>query len=289
MMVNSLSTKTWRDKYRSAQIEQALKAALVAEKVCIVDNSPLYTISSPYLTAISTTVQALAGTYTPVAITTSTDTLTVADEVVAATHIFDFESTMANFDLFYTATRGITNSMVTAIDKWVLNELCEGGTGTLDTPVGGFMAPANVVTILANIISQCAGYADTMNGYYVIVENSDLVGIIPSEAGSGFSFADSALNNGFVKSMLGVDIYCVRDGTFVDAAATTASGTKTWTNAGHRVGGVKKVTTYASPRGLKFEEKMRTGYTGMEIVGIGYIGFKQWTPTTLLTIDITVK
>ena len=119
MMVNSLSTKTWRDKYRSAQIEQALKAALVAEKVCIVDNSPLYTISSPYLTAISTTVQALAGTYTPVAITTSTDTLTVADEVVAATHIFDFESTMANFDLFYTATRGITNSMVTAIDKWV--------------------------------------------------------------------------------------------------------------------------------------------------------------------------
>jgi len=287
-MANSLSTKTMRDKYRSAQVEQALRNALVAEKVCIVDRGNAYTISSPYLTAMTSTVQALTGTYTPATITTTDDTLTVADEVVCSTHIFDFESTMANFDLFYTSSQGITNSMVQAIDKWVVNELCENGTGTYTTPAGGFTTAANVVTILSNIISKCSGYADAMNGFYVIVENTDLTGIIQSQSSQGFSYADAALNNGFVTSLLGVDIYVVRSGTFVDAATTTASGSKTWTNAGHRVGGVKKISTYASPRGLKFEEKPRTGYTGMEIVGIAYIGFKQWSPKATLTIDITI-
>jgi hypothetical protein len=88
--------------------------------------------------------------------------------------------------------------------------------------------------------------------------------------------------------MLGVDIYVVRSGTFVDATTTSVSGSKTWTNSGHRVGGVKKVSTYAAPRWMTFEEKGVTGKTGMEVAGICYAGFKQWTPTADLTIDITL-
>ncbi len=287
-MANTLSTKTLRDKYRAAQIQQALRNALVAEKVCLVDRTENKTISSPYITAVSTVIQAVAGTYTPAAITTTDDTLTVADEAIAATHIFDFEQTLANFDLFFTANTAITNSLVQAIDKWVLNNLCEDGTGAYTTPAGGFTSAANVAVILSNIIAKVSGYADAMNGMYVVVENSDLVGIIQSQAGSGYSYADAALNNGLVGSQLGVDIYVVRDGTFVDATTTSASGSKTWTNLGHRVGGVKKVSTYAAPRGIHFEEKGVTGKTGMEVVGIGYIGFKQWTPTATLTVDITI-
>ncbi len=287
-MANTLSTKTLRDKYRSAQIQQALRNALVAEKVCIVDNSEVKTISSPYITAVTTTVQAVVGTYSPAAITTTDDTLTVADEFIAATHIFDFEQTLANFDLFFTAQTAMTNSIVTAIDKFVVNNLCEDGTGAYTTPAGGFTTAANVAVILSNIIAKVSGYADAMNGMYVIVENTDLTGIIQSQAGSGYSYADAALNNGFVSSQMGIDIYVVRSGTFVDATTTAASGSKTWTNLGHRVGGVKKVSTYAAPRGLHFEEKGVTGKTGMEVAGIGYIGFKQWTPTADLTIDITL-
>ncbi len=287
-MANTLSTKTLRDKYRAAQIMQALRNGLVAEKVCIVDNTELKTISSPYISAVSTTVQAVVGTYTPAAITTTDDTLTVADEAIAATHIFDFEQTTANFDLFFTANTAITNSLVTAIDKFVVNELCAGGSGAYTTPAGGFTTASNVVTILAAIISKVSGYADAMNGMYVIVENTDLTGIIAAQSNIAFSYADAAANNGFLTSLLGVDIYVVRSGTFATAATTAASGSKTWTNSGHRVGGVKKVATYASPRGLKFEEKYVTGKTGMEIVGYGYIGFKQWTPTAPLTINITL-
>ncbi len=286
--MNTLSTKTYRDKYRSAQIMQALKNALVIEKVCMVDRTDSKTISSPYITAVSTTIQALAGTYTPASLTFTDDTLTVADEAIAAAHILDFENTLANFDLFYTANVAITNSMIQAIDKWGVNNLCEDGNGAYTTPVGGFTTASNVVTILAAIISKVSGYADAINGLYVIVENTDLTGIIAAQPGLGFSFADAALNNGWVTSILGVDIYVVRSGTFVDATTTSVSGSKTWTNLGHRVGGVKNVATYAAPRGMQYDEKGVSGKTGKEVVGYGYIGFKQWTPVQDLTIDITL-
>lgn len=287
-MANTLSSKTLRDKYRAAQVQQALKKAVVAEKVCIVDNSDLKTISSPYLTAIAVTVQAVAGTYSPAAITTTDDTLTVTDEFIAATHIFHFEQATSNFDLFFTSNVGMTNALVEAVDKWVINELCDGGTGTYTTPAGGFTTSANVVTILSNIISKTSGYADAINGLYVIVENTDLTGIVQAQVATAFNFADAAANNGLVTNMMGVDIFVVRSGTFATAATTSVSGSKTWTNSGHRVGGVKRVATYAAPRWMTFEEKGVTGKTGMEVAMICYAGFKQWTPTAGLTIDITL-
>lgn len=285
---NSLSTKTLRDKYRAAQIMQALRNAVVAEKVCMVDRSDLKTISSPYVTAMSTVVQAVVGTYTPANITTTDDTLTVADEFIVSGQIKGFEKITSNFDLFFAANQAMTNSVVTAVDKWVINELCENGTGDYTTPAGGFTTAANVITIISNIISKTAGYADALNGLYVIIENTDITGIVQSQVSTGFSYADKSATNGLLGSMLGVDIYVVRSGTFVDATTTSASGTKTWTNSGHRVGGVKNVSTYAFPRGLQFEEKGVTGVTGMEVVCYGLVGFKQWTPTAALTIDITL-
>lgn len=237
---------------------------------------------------MTTVVQAVVGTYTPANITTTDDTLTVADEFIVSGQIKGFEKITSNFDLFFAANQAMTNSVVTAIDKFVFNNLCEDGTGSYTTPAGGFTTSANVITIISNIISKTAGYADAMNGLYVIVENTDLVGIIPAMATSGFRYADDVLSNGRYGSILGVDVYVVRSGTFVDATTTTESGTKTWTNSGHRVGGVKKVSTYAFPRGLQFEEKGVTGVTGMEVVCYGLVGFKQWTPTAALTIDITL-
>lgn len=288
-MVNTLSTKSKRDKYRTAQVQQALKAAVVLEKVCIVDNSEVRTISSPYITAMTTTVQALAGTYTPAAIEISDDTLTVADEFICATHIFDFEQSTTEFDLFFTAHKAMTNSITTAVNKWGVNELCANATGSVTATAGGLTTAANWKKYLSKIVAACSGYDESSAGFYIIVQNSDLEGIVQDQATSGYSYSDAVNNNGYTTSQLGVDIYIVRDSTFVDATQTTASGSKTWTNAGHRVGGVKNVATYAAPRGIHFEEKGRTGYTGMEVVGIAYGGFKQWTPTATLTLDIDVS
>lgn len=284
----AFSTKTMRDKLRLSMLDTALRSMLVAEKVCLVDRSENKIIYSPYLTAVTATVQAVAGTYTPAALTTTDDSLTVADEVIASTHIYGFEQTLSNFDLFAEANKELMTSVATAVDKFVVNNLCEDGTGTYTTPAGGFTTAANVPVILSNILSKVAGYSEMMNGLYVIVENTDLTGIIQSQVGLGYSYADAALNNGYVTSLMGVDIYVVRSGTFADETTSTVSGTKTWTNAGHRVGGVKNVTTYAAPRGLMFDEKGVTGKTGKEVVVWGLVGFKAWTPRATLTIDITL-
>jgi hypothetical protein len=178
----------------------------------------------------------------------------------------------------------MNNSVATAIDKWVLNCLCEDANGAYTTPAGGFTTAANIPVIMSNLLSKVAGYADAYKGLFLIIENTDVPGFVQSGASSGFSFADSVLKNGFMDSYMGVDIYVVRSGTFVDAT----QGTKTWTNSGHRVFGVKKVATYAAPRGLQVEEKGVSGKTGKEVVIYGYVGFKAWATKQDLLVDITI-
>lgn len=282
-MANTISTKSYRDKYRQSTLEQALRNMLVAEKICQVDRSDLKTLQNPYGSQASATVQAIAGTYTPADYTLTDDTLTVNNEVIVAEHIYDFESSLSQFDLFASRFDEQTYAVAVKIDRFVLNNLCEDGTGAYTTPAGGFTA-ANVNTILSNLGGKLAGYADVYKGLFLVIENTDVPGFIEAQMTSGFSFADSALNNGFLTSQAGFDIHVVRTGTF----ASETLGTTTYTNSGHRVAGVKGVATYAAPRGLKFEEKQVSGKTGMETVTFGYIGFKLWAPKTDLVIDITL-
>lgn len=267
-----------------ASFAKLLRKALVAEKICEVDNGDAKTIDSPYGSQPSTTIQTIAGTYSPAAFTLTDDTLTVTDEFIVSEHIYDFEKVLTMFDIFASRIDEQNNSVKTAIDKYVLNNLCEDGTGTYSTPSGGFTTPANINKIMADLSGKIAGYADVYKGTYLVIENSDLTGFMQAQMANGFNFADSALKNGFFTNYAGWEIYVVRDSTFVDAT----QGTKTWTNDGHRVAGVKKTSTYAAPRGVQYEEKSVTKKTGKEIVTWGYIGHKVWAPKAALTIDITI-
>ena len=286
--MSTISTKTYRDKYRLAALDKLLRGALVAEKVCAVDRSAFKTLQNPYGSQPSTTVQAIAGTYSPAAFTTTDDTLTIADEVVVSEHIFDFEETLTNFDVFANRVDEMNFAVAKAIDKFVLNKVLEDGTGTYTTPVGGFTTAANINVIMSNLISKVAGFADMYKGMFLVIENTDVPGFIQAQATNGFSFADAALNNGFMTSYMGVDIYVVRSGMFEDDATTADSGTQTWTNSGHRLFGIKGVATFASPRGIKYEEKGVTGKTGKEVVVYGYLGAKVWATKSDLIIDITL-
>lgn len=283
-MANTISDRSWRDKYRSATLGIILRNSLVTEAICTVDRSDNYRIQSPYGSAPSASVQALSGHYIVDDYTITDDTLTVTDEVIVAEHIADFESVMSNYDLFSERTEEMGYTVANRIDRFVLNNLCEDGTGTYTTPVGGFTDPVNINEILSNLLSKVAGYSDIYKGLFLVIENTDVPGFIESQAKSGFSFADAALRNGFFTSPMGVDVYVVRTGTFADETL----GTKTYTNSGHRVFGVKNVSTYASPRGIRWEEKSVSGRTGMEVVCWGYIGFKLWAVKTDLIVDITL-
>lgn len=286
--MNTISTESYRRTYRLATLDQALRNALVAEKVCAVDRSDSKTIDSPYGNQPTATVQTIAGTYSVTAYTLTDDTLTVADEVIYAEHIFDFEQTLTQFDVFNSRQDEANFAVTYAIDKWVVNNLCEDGTGTYTTPTGGFTTASNINEIISNLVSKVAGYQNAYSDTFLIVESTDIPGLMQAQMANGFRFADAALNNGFFMNYGGVDIYVVQSGTFADETTSTVSGTKTWTNSGHRVFGVKGVTTYAAPRGLKYEEKMVTGKTGREIVVYGYVGFKAWATKAALIVDITL-
>ena len=283
-MANTIAARVYRDKYRSATLDTLLRGAMVSEAITSVDRSDNLRIQSPYSSTPTVVVQALAGTYTPADFTTTDDVLTVTDEFIVGEHIHDFQESLTQFDLFAARTEQMAFNVAKKIDEFVLNNLTEDGTGTYTTPAGGFATAANVNEIFANINSQVDGFADSYNGKFVVLENTDMVGLYQAGATNGFTFADNVLNNGRVGQWMGVDIYVVRTGTFTDATV----GTKTWTNAGHRVAGVKNVATVALPGGTKTEEKMVSGKTGMEVATYGYVGFKLWAPKVSLVIDVTL-
>jgi len=294
-MANTFTSATnyeltmWGRKYRLAKLDQLLRKSLVAEKICQVDRTDNKYINSPYGSQPTAVVNtSLVGTYTPAAYTITDDVLVVTDEVVVGEHVFGFESALNKFDFIENRRDEQDNSIRTAIDVWVLNELCGGGNATYLTPAGGFTTAANVIPIISNLLSKVAGYRNSYNSLYLVIENTDLPGLVQAFGAAGFQTADSWLKNGWIGNQMGVDFYLVRTGTFVDATTTSASGTKTWTNSGHRVFGVKGAATYAAPRGVSMSQFKRTGYTGFEISTEAYMGFKQWVSTQDLTVDITL-
>jgi len=210
--------------------------------------------------------------------------LTVTDEVIYAEHIFAHEDFFAVFDIAASRLDNMMYAVAFGIDKFVLNNLCEDATGSYSTPSGGFTTAANINVIMANLVSKVAGYQDAYKGLFLVIENTDIVGFAVAGATNGFSMADATLRNGFMNEWMGVEIYVVRTGTFVSATI----GTTAVTNADHRVFGVKGVASYASPRGMQYDEKKVTGKTGAEIVVFGLVGFKLWAQKAALVVDITL-
>lgn len=283
--MNTQSTYGNRDKYFKSQYEIVLRNALVCEKICDVNNSDLKRIQNPYGGQPTATIQAVVGTYSVSAWTVTDDALTVTDEVIYAEQVFAFEEFFAIFDIAASRLDNMMYAVAFGIDKYVLNNLCgASGASTYTTPVGGFTTAANINTIMGNLQSKVAGYQDTYKGTFLVIENTDIVGFAIAGATTGFSVADSVLKNGYMNNWMGTDIYIVRSGTFV----TATLGSTSVTNAGHRVFGVKGVTTYASPRGLQYEEKPVTGKTGKEIVVVGLVGFKAWAQRAVLIVNITL-
>lgn len=278
-----MSTYGNRDAYFQSQYDIVLRKSLVAEKICMVDNSDAKRIQNPYGSQPTATIQAVAGTYSVTAWTVTDDALTVTDEVIYAEHVFAFEDFFAKFDIAASRLDNMMYSVAYGVDYFVLNNLCEDATGTYTTPAGGFTTAANINTIMGNLLSKVAGYENTY-GTFLVIENTDLVGFAVAGATNGFSVADATLKNGFMNNWMGTDIYVVRASTFVDATI----GTTTVTNAGHRVFGANKVATYASPRGMNYEEKAVSGKTGKEIVVFALIGFKLWSQKAALVVDITL-
>ncbi len=272
-------------KICQATLNKVLENALVCEKICSVDRSDSMYLANPYGNQPSATVAAIAGTYSVTAFTTTDDTISVTDQVTYAEHLYEFEKTLSRPDLYASRIESMSYAIAYKIDYFVLNKITDIATGTLDTPTGGFTTAANVPVIVSQLISKVMGYAETYKGLFLVIQNSDVAGFIQSGAATAFSWADAVMNNGFMNSYMGVDIYVVRDDTF----ATATIGTLTAVNSGHRLFGVKGVGQYLAPRGVQMEEKYVTLKTGKEIALFGNVGAGIFVPKRSLLVDITVK
>ena len=289
-MANTLSTYSLRHKYFTANLQQALRNALVAEKICKVDSSELKTIENPYITATTATIQAVVGTYTTSAMTTTDDALSVNDEVWDATHVYEFEKLTANFDLMSDFLDELIYRVKEKIDIFVMNKVLDVATGAYTTAAGGFTTAANIPKIIGDLLGKVAGYASGVAANpFLVIESTDITGFVQLQVGSGFSYADAALNNGFMANYAGVKIYVIRTGTF----QTATIGTLTAVNSGHRLFGLTGLAVYASPRQVTYKEMdvpagAGTGRLGKEVVAAGYIGTTIWVPHRGLFVDITL-
>lgn len=280
-------SKVWRSKLREQILQKILHTSLVAEAVCEVDNSGAYYIDNPYGSSVTAAVTAIAsgGTYSVSAFTTTEDSLAVSDVISYGEHVFNHEKVLSNVDLVASRAQEQAWSVADRIDHFVINKLTNGATGSYSTPAGGFTTSSNISRIFADLIGSVAGYAEaTANGLFIILENTDVTGLIQSQIVSGYSYADAALRNGLLTNYAGVDIYVVRTGRFVTATIGSLSAT----NSGKRLFGVKKVATYAAPRNIEMMEKEVSGKTGREIAVSAYVGAKVWTQKAGLLVAITL-
>jgi hypothetical protein len=287
VVTNVKGTTNWREKFFGPNLQQILRNALVAEAVATVDRSGDRLIKNPYINQTVVEITALTGTFTPTAWTTTNDTLTVGTEFKAGEHVFDFENVMSNYSMAKDRMDNQAYAIKYGIDKYCVNMLCEDGTGTYTTPAGGFTVGSNIAVIMSNLIAKVAGYQGVTQGWFLIIENTDLPGFLQAQVASGFSYADNALNNGFVTNYMGVDVYVVRAGTFENATYVGTDNTSI-TNVGHRVFGIKGLATYAEPQGITYEEISVSGKTGKECRSYGLFGWKLWAQNQSLIIDITL-
>jgi len=281
---NTLADMAYRIKFYKANLQRILRDNLVAEAICEVDRTDTYLIRNPYGSQPTAQATAMTGTYTVDDYTTADDSLTVNVEIKVAEHVYDFEAALLNYDMFANRADEQAYEFASTVDNYVVNYIGTNAGETYTTPTGGFTTAANVITILSNLVSKMAGYADVYKGLFLVIENTDTTGILTSQATNGYSFADLALKNGLLTHMMGVDIYVVRSGFF---NSTDVAG-QTITMSGKRLFGVKKTATYAAPRGMHVEEKSVTEKTGREIVTWGYIGAEVWYTKTNLLVRITI-
>lgn len=284
-LANTNAATSWRKKWMPNLLQEILRKSLVADKICKTDTSDVFYIENPYGSAATVTQQALTGTYSVATYTSTADTLTLTDEFVWSEHIQSIEKVAQIADIKGSRMKEAMGQMSEAIDKFIVNSVCDEGTGTYTTPAGGFITSGNVLTILSKLGAKLAGFSTSFSGKYVVLEAADTSGITLAGMAAGFQNADKFLNNGFIGHLGGFDIYVVPDGTFV----TTTLGTVAFTNSGHRVAGVAGISTQLRP-GAKMEwmEKEVTGKRGVELALAADVGFKHWIQKRALTIDITL-
>lgn len=263
----ALSTYTWTHAKKASIMQEYLESMTVARAISDFVVGKKY-IHNPFPTPGAVTVNSpMTGLYTPVTLTTTDDSLEVNREAIYNTHLFDFETTFADYNLANEVLKLASAKLAEDMDRELLAILA-AGAGTTINVSGGF-TKVNAFDSIASAVGVLSGYTQSMNGLYIVIDNTQVPAFISAGATAGFTFADAVLNNGLMGNIMGFDIYTVRAGQL---PANTA------------IAGIKKASTTGTGGAIKIEEKQVSGKTGTEFAAINYSRSALWNNNQPLVV-----
>lgn len=277
----------YKTEYLSTLQERLADESLV-EKVCNMEFTDTQVIHNPYITASTASSYTRGTTYTPAAVATTDDYITINQAVIVPEYIDRADMAQKNFDGWMKIAENQATSLTESLESAMLASHASW-TNFTNASIGGSagnitVSESNVEDIITGIKREIreakAGQLANRNGIFIIWRPADFELLEKYAASQGYSVADRILINGADRGvkLFGVEHY------YSNQIAT-----------GHLFAGVKNVfhcgickSTYGD---VQVNDDPVVG--GGQISGIGIVSrldyaFKAWNNTASVLFDITV-
>jgi hypothetical protein len=220
-MANAIADGAFRQLWM-AGVQEDLDKKLVAKGISTTDSRASRIFHNPFNSTPVGTNGTKQLTYSIEDMTSSDDTLTVAQRATAAEHIDSYEQMMTSYDLMSQQERRQAYRIADFIDQYVLNKpVGFSGVRKIDNGVmgGGASDGAAYVTSSTNIngvptkIAQylALGNGALEQGLFWVVSPYEVANIVAYAQSHGFNIADAAIKDGYNgslgKNFGGVDLY----------------------------------------------------------------------------------
>lgn len=271
------------------KLQERLSAPMVWKEVCLVKYTDTGIWRNPYLTDATVGTGTRGTGYTPYAVETTDDTVSITDYVYSAPVIDDADLAQKTFSDFMEVADNVGIMLNEKMETAMLAEHAQW-TNFDNASIGGSagnitVAVTNVKKIITSIKREIreAGGGEMMarNGAFIIWREADFELVELLASSEGFNTADDALKNGIKQGFkyMGVEHY---------SSSKHASG--------HVFAGVKKAFAVGICKSTygKVKTIVNPVVSGAQISGIGLESridskFKAWTKMAPVLFDVLVS
>jgi len=270
------------------KLQERLSAPMVWKEVCLVKYTDSGIWRNPYLTDATVGTGTRGTGYTPYAVATTDDTVSITDYVYSAPVIDDADLAQKTFSDWMEVADNVGIMLNEKMETAMLAEHAQW-TNFDNASIGGSagnitVATSNIKKIITGIKREIreAGGGEMMarNGAFIIWREADFELVETLASSEGFNTADDALKNGIKQGFkyMGVEHYSSSKHT-----------------SGHVFAGVKKAFAVGVCKSTygKVKTIVNPVVSGAQISGIGLESridskFKAWTKMVPVLFDVLV-
>jgi hypothetical protein len=203
-------------------VQEDLDKKLVAKGIGTIDSRASRIFHNPFNSTPVGTNGTKQSTYTTENMTSTDDTLTVAQRAAIAEQIDNYEQIMADYDLMSQQERRQAYRLADYIDQYVLNmPVSKSGVRQIDNGIigggasdsAGYVLSSSNANTAANTLAEylALGNAALENGLFWVVSPYDMTKITGYAQSHGFNLQDSAISQGYLgsagKVFSGMDLF----------------------------------------------------------------------------------